>query len=818
MTTEIRTSALDPFLTTRAQFDLALVAPEPQLLIDGDNMIVSNALDRLDDPAVLITGNNNVLINEAGATLTGTGNVANPFSPPAFSEGAVEITGTGNTVENQAGATITGAAGIVSSAANTAILNDGDILGVEPTDPAFDDSAGILLDTDSSVFNTGTIRANASDDAVAIRTGARTTVQNDGLVQASGEFVRGMELGEDSSIVNNGVVEISPTIFGGALSAGSGSTIDNFGTVRGTHDGPSGNVFGVSGASSTIWNGGSVEVAATAGGFAFGAVVGGGSFENAGTISAVDSGPSTFSQSVGVFLSSAASGSNSGTISASSDAAQAVGLAATDGATFSNSGSISATSTEAVAVNLNFQSEISNSGTIAAEGASARGALLGIDSAIFNDGLISAVSGVVGQPSVGVDFDTTVESQKTLVNSGTIIANIAIRDSVGLPFATGDVLTVENSGLIDGAVDLGNGVDLVTNTGTIIGDVDLGADNDVFDGRGGQVDGAVLGGDGDDVIRGGDGNDILVGGAGSDVIAGGAGADLMIGGDPGGPISFDIDALDYSDSPEGVQVNLGDATQSTSAPVKGEAGTGFGGHAEGDTFEGFRKVIGSEFDDFVYGADGGSAVELGAGNDTFDNDATLLTNDLVDLGAGNDVARTGAGDDFVDGGTGNDLLQGEDGFDFLLGGDGNDLLFGGNDGDLLDGGADGDGLFGQDGSDALFGREGDDLLVGGEGDDQLDGGAGNDLLLGGAGDDFFSFGLDGGQDQIVGFVAGAGTEDVVDLSAFDTIVSFDDVLAIASETGSGAFVSTVLTFDAATTLTFQGVQLAELNEADFLIV
>ncbi len=127
-------------------------------------------------------------------------------------------------------------------------------------------------------------------------------------------------------------------------------------------------------------------------------------------------------------------------------------------------------------------------------------------------------------------------------------------------------------------------------------------------------------------------------------------------------------------------------------------------------------------------------------------------------------------------------------------------------------------MFGGADGDALFGREGDDLLVGGDGDDLLDGGAGNDLLLGGAGDDLFTFGLDGGQDSILGFEAGAGSEDVVDLSAFSTIVSFDDVLAIASETGSGAFTSTVLTFDAATTLTFQGVRLAELNEADFLIV
>ncbi len=121
MTLETRSSALDPFLTMRTQINLLMEPSAPQLLIDGDNLTVTNALDRTHNPAVLITGNDNTFINQSGATLTGTGKNAGFFGAK---EAAVEITGTGNTVENQAGGKITGAVGILSSATNTSIVNE----------------------------------------------------------------------------------------------------------------------------------------------------------------------------------------------------------------------------------------------------------------------------------------------------------------------------------------------------------------------------------------------------------------------------------------------------------------------------------------------------------------------------------------------------------------------------------------------------------------------------------------------------------------------------------------------------------------------
>jgi Ca2+-binding RTX toxin-like protein len=71
-------------------------------------------------------------------------------------------------------------------------------------------------------------------------------------------------------------------------------------------------------------------------------------------------------------------------------------------------------------------------------------------------------------------------------------------------YAFGDhVVTIVNDGRIEGgvsAITLGEGKDHVTNHGKLIGDVTLGDGNDVFDTRGGKVNGTVDGGGGDDTF------------------------------------------------------------------------------------------------------------------------------------------------------------------------------------------------------------------------------------------------------------------------------------------------------------------------------
>jgi Ca2+-binding RTX toxin-like protein len=101
----------------------------------------------------------------------------------------------------------------------------------------------------------------------------------------------------------------------------------------------------------------------------------------------------------------------------------------------------------------------------------------------------------------------------------------------------GDII---NSGTIDGgatpdgklAIDASEAEEFVRvrNQGTINGDVLLSAGNDLFDGRGGTVNGTVYGGDGNDTLIGGRGTDNLVGGLGNDILRGNGGDDLLDGG------------------------------------------------------------------------------------------------------------------------------------------------------------------------------------------------------------------------------------------------------------------------------------------------
>jgi Ca2+-binding RTX toxin-like protein len=118
--------------------------------------------------------------------------------------------------------------------------------------------------------------------------------------------------------------------------------------------------------------------------------------------------------------------------------------------------------------------------------------------------------------------------------------------------------------------------------------------NDTLHGMGG-ID-TLNGGNGNDTLNGGNGNDTLNGGVGNDTLTGGNGADRLIGG-----AGFDTASYKYS----GAAVN-----------VDLKAGTGAGGHAQGDTLSGIEKVIGSKFNDTLFGNGLDNSLSGGAGDDT----------------------------------------------------------------------------------------------------------------------------------------------------------------------------------------------------------
>ena len=364
----------------------------------------------------------------------------------------------------------------------------------------------------------------------------------------------------------------------------------------------------------------------------------------------------------------------------------------------------------------------------------------------------------------------------------------------------------------------------------------------------------LLDGDaGNDILYANDGDDRLFGGEGDDRLDGGKGADQLFGG-----IGFDT--ASYWNSAQAVTVNLA-------------TGRGTGGEAEGDILSSIEGVIGSAFADTIIGDDKNNRLEGSAGNDILsgaggndvifggDGDDTISGddgddelhggsgantiaggngNDLLYGGADNDNLSGGAGDDklygnggwdVLDGGDGDDKLFGESGNDILLGGAGNDKLYGNGGFDHFDGGAGNDEIFGGgqvdvvdggSGNDALYGNDGDDYLDGGAGDDWLDGGAGNDTLIGGLGNDVIQGGMGNdvivfrpnfGYDTVLDFVAGAGTDDVLEF-ANSIFGDFEAVLAAASQQNT----DTVIAVDASNSITLKNVALTDLHEDDLRFV
>ncbi|MEO0820327.1 MAG: calcium-binding protein [Pseudomonadota bacterium] len=216
----------------------------------------------------------------------------------------------------------------------------------------------------------------------------------------------------------------------------------------------------------------------------------------------------------------------------------------------------------------------------------------------------------------------------------------------------------------------------------------------------------------------------------------------------------------------------------------------------------YENVIGTEFDDTLFGNGQDNVLLGGAGDDRLhpfggadfvdggEGTDTLLLNgfgggSLVDLIAG--TAENGSGlntianIENVNGSTvAGDVILGDDRDDIAQ-----DITFNLN-GDIVE--ANGNVLNGLGGDDILQGRGGNDVLIGGDNADQaladatgtnadaLNGGAGNDLLEGGAGADSFGFAAGEGADVIADFAIAEDTL-VLDAPSFGVVgdVRFQNV-------------------------------------------
>lgn len=351
----------------------------------------------------------------------------------------------------------------------------------------------------------------------------------------------------------------------------------------------------------------------------------------------------------------------------------------------------------------NLEMTLNNTGVLRVESQGRTvGADLGHMSSLTNTGLIDVIGGAV-------TFGINSLSQSLIVNHGTIRADNATGDAIGIRLRSTHLEIINtgliqadraidadgyyfsyrsvlnNSGEIRGVVSMTSAVDSVLNTGLIDSAVFLNAGDDHYDGSGGRQTGTVDGGAGQDhliggvhadTLAGGEGSDALVGGAGDDRLEGGEGDDFAVFSGPRSAYSWTVagDAVTVT-GPDGVDTLIGVELLRFSDELVSLTGRGInarGGHGD-DT------VFGCELNDIL---DGGPVLGILEMQGSTDNGE-----DRIFGFAGDDILTGGGRNDHLDGGGDHDQLDGGVGDDVLLGGAGNDSLTGGKGSDRLDGGA-----------------------------------------------------------------------------------------------------------------------------------
>ena len=306
---------------------------------------------------------------------------------------------------------------------------------------------------------------------------------------------------------------------------------------------------------------------------------------------------------------------------------------------------------------------------------------------------------------------------------------------------TGDPLSVPNVIKVSGGDASG---DIATGFFNVIG----GRGGDTLTGdevanelRGMGGNDTLTGNDGDDILKGGAGNDTLKGGVGDDTLDGGPGADKLEGGGTSDAPGTDI--ATYANAMEGVTVDLSGGSRGR-------------GEAAGDSFDGIEQFVGSVHDDtFIAGKDA-AHITGGPTGDTSNDTISYVRSDegvTVNLSAGGAQSTTNNG--YASG----DTLAGIEN------------VIGSNHVDTLTAVA-----------------SGGSVITGGRGDDTLAGGGGSDTFVFASGD---------GDDEITGFtVAGTDTtRDKIDLSAFTSIASLDDLRDSNDSNGEISETSTAVEID-----------------------
>ncbi|MBC7739634.1 MAG: calcium-binding protein [Candidatus Saccharibacteria bacterium] len=458
-----------------------------------DGFLLRDANDTVDSLG-LIDVQGTAISMDRGGTVINAGAI--------FAADAVIVIG-GTTLIRNFGQIITTATGITSQANNGTLTNSGSITATV---------TGIALEGGTQTLsNTGTLSAGISAIAVTGLTAGR--VQSSGELHATAltgtallvTTSKGLTLdlsglitagaygvfAEDS--VNLKVIQaaaISAGTTGIKMLAADGLRLENSGAVAGGLNG-----MALAGNNAALTNSGDIQGLSGDGVQAQGAIF---TLHNTGSIEGAGKGVSyTGSSLTGGYL--LLDNGSSGVIHGG---AQGVVVAYTD------------------VPGPTVQTIIHNAGEISGRLAAIQ--ITGLPMSLHNSGTIFASQG----PAITV----TGEQNMRIVNTGVIETSFG-DTAINLAGTTGGGVNVlQNYGQIIGSVLMGDQLSTVRNHGLIAGDVNLDLGNDIYDGRGGEVTGAVLGQSGNDQLTGGSASDALFGGDGLDTLRGGAGDDLLYGG------------------------------------------------------------------------------------------------------------------------------------------------------------------------------------------------------------------------------------------------------------------------------------------------
>ena len=411
---------------------------------------------------------------------------------PAQSGDTVVCTGTdtlGVGTNSQEGVTVTINSGAVvgnSEASSTirlttgaTVTNNGQINGkggvfLGGFSSLFTNSASGIVDVtelgayatqDSMILNKGTIKS----EKYGVQVDYGGTLINQGLIEIDGGFVgRGVDASLNAVVSNSGTITVQSDEFGSieGLFLNGADSLTNDGLVSVNSSASSGDAYGIRGSAKAIINNDVIEVTA-----------------KDSAIGMWLDGPDGFVD-------------NSGTLNVSSDQ-DAVGIKSSYGLQLDNSGSISVIGvTSAIAVQI------------------------GAHSSFVNTGSVTAVS---GGGSTGVTMGGTADDTVSIVNKGSIDADVAITVYQTAGPSTPPSADIDNSGTIKGDIVLFEQNDQLVNKalGSIVGDVDMGGGSDTLINLG-YMKGSVKLGDGDDfyfVATGDSASPVTVdGGAGFDSI------------------------------------------------------------------------------------------------------------------------------------------------------------------------------------------------------------------------------------------------------------------------------------------------------------